>query len=163
MSELNPANQLIGTWKIISWERFADERLLEYPLGPDPIGLLSYDASGFVQVQIIRSGRGLNAYRNPRDFGNAAFRGRPLEPEATDEVAEAYASFAGYAGRYEINAAQGLIQHHVQTGIDPRMVGSIQERLFTFPDRNILELRVKPYLVNGVVLTDLLRWQRAVT
>jgi Lipocalin-like domain len=153
---------LIGTWSLTGWDRYAGGVLLENPLGLQPVGLLTYDAAGFVQVQIVSRGRELKLYRNPRDAVNAGLRSHPIEAGAAQEVAGAYTSFAGYAGRYEVDLSARIIRHHIITGIDPNMVGGVQERQIEFRPGGILELRVRPYAVNGRELFDVLSWKRAV-
>ena len=153
--------KLIGTWSFRSWERFRDGELFEYPVGQDVAGLLTYTPSGFVQVQLMGAGRSLKTYRNPRDAANRALRGRPLSAEAAAELSEAYSSFAGYTGRFEVDEPARLIRHHIITGVDPNMVGTTLERLFVLPNDATLELRIKPYRVEGREMTDTLTWIRA--
>ena len=152
--------KLIGTWSFVSWERFGDGEHFEYPVGQEVTGLLTYTQSGFVQVQLMGAGRSLRTYRNPRDAANRALRGRPLSVEAAAELSDAYSSFAGYAGRFEVDEPAGLIRHHIITGVDPNMVGTTLERLFVFPDDGTLELRIKPYRVEDWEMTDTLTWSR---
>lgn len=155
--------RLCGTWSLVSWERFRAGRLLEHPLGQQPVGLLTYDPAGFVQVQTMARYRALEVFRNPRDAANAGLRGTTPSGEQVSELVEAYASFAGYAGTFEIDGSQPMIRHHLWTGIDPGMVKRVQERLYRFIGEDGLELRIKPYLVDGVEHDDALVWRRAKT
>lgn len=153
--------RLYGTWALTGWERYRQSEILEYPVGQDPVGLITYDPAGFVQVQIIARGRRFETFRNPRDAANAALRGQPLSPEAAEELVRVYASFAGYAGRYEVDEPNRLIRHQVWTGIDPRMVDGVQERIYEFIGDNGLDLKIKPYFVDGVEHSDTISWVRA--
>ncbi|HEY6868864.1 MAG TPA: lipocalin-like domain-containing protein [Novosphingobium sp.] len=161
MADPTDFERLCGTWRLVSWERFRAGRLLELPLGPQPVGLLTYDPAGFVQVQTMARDRTLETFRNPRDAANAGLRGATLSREQASELAEVYTSFAGYAGTFEIDRSQPLIRHHLWTGIDPGMVKRVQERIYRFIGQDGLELRIKPYLVDGVEHDDALVWRRA--
>ena len=161
MSGDTDTKRLCGSWALVSWERFRAGAFLEHPLGPDPVGLLTYDPAGFVQVQMIARGRSLDTFRNPRDAANAALRDQPLPAGAANEVARAYATFAGYAGRFEVDEPNHSIRHYLWTGIDPRMVDGVQERLYNFENNDTLILRIRPYQVEGVEHDDVIAWRRA--
>ncbi len=161
MAALRDASELVGTWTLISWERQADGALLEEPLGREPIGLLTYDAGGYMQVQIIRRGRKFETYRNRRDAVNRGLRNQPVSAREGEELSEVYSSFAGYAGSYVFDSAEQVVRHHLLTGIDPNMVATgVQERLVEMHDGGILELRTRPYQVEGASLVDVIRWRR---
>ncbi len=53
------AQQLVGTWKLIAIDERDTNGIRVVPLdyGPDPIGLLMYDASGRMSVHAMRRGR----------------------------------------------------------------------------------------------------------
>jgi len=160
LSDQTDIRRLHGSWALVSWERFRGGAFLEHPLGPDPVGLITYDPIGCMQVQMIARGRGLSSYRNPRDAANAALRGQALPAEFAAEAARAYSTFAGYAGRYEVDEANSVIRHHVWSGIDPRMVDGVQERLYKIVDDDTLILEIRPYMVDGVEHGDTLVWRR---
>jgi hypothetical protein len=162
MAALRDASELVGTWTLISWERRADGALLEEPLGREPIGLLTYDACGYMQVQMIRRGRKFEAYRNRRDAVNKGLRDQPVSAREGDELSEVYSSFAGYAVSYVLDPVEQLVRHHLLTGIDPKMVAAgVQERFAEMHDGGVLELRTRPYKVEGASLVDIIRWRRA--
>lgn len=160
MTAHSDTDRLHGTWALTSWERFRAGVFLEHPLGAQARGLITYEPSGFVQVQLIALGRTFDTFRNPRDAANAALRGEAPSPVAAAEVLHAYSSFAGYAGRFEVHEAEQLIRHHVWTGIDPRMVDGVQERLYRFVNDDTLILQIRPYQVEGVEHSDTLLWHR---
>ena len=45
--------RLLEAWRLVTWEERTD-RGLGYPLGPDAIGQISYDASGRMSAQLAR-------------------------------------------------------------------------------------------------------------
>jgi len=125
------------------------------------VGLLTYDPAGFVQVQMMARDRSLATFKNPRDIANAGLRDQPLAAGQASEVARAYSTFAGYAGRFELDEENRLIRHHLWTGIDPRMIAVVQERLYTFVDNDTLLLHIQPYRVEDVEHSDSIGWRRA--
>ena len=82
--------------------------------GPNPTGYLSYDASGFVSVQIVR---------DPR----AAKQSREL---TSDERREAFDSYYAYYGRFEVDDKEGVVTHHIQGSLRPYEVGTDLKRFF---------------------------------
>lgn len=124
------AAQLAGTWKLVSIEeRDADGKLVTpMDYGPEPIGLIMYDATGHMSAQAMR-------------------RGRPKLPFEDDvhrapaEVAkQAFCGYNAYFGRYEVRPAESLVIHHVEGSMIPNWEGGQQRRKFTLQgDRLILE------------------------
>lgn len=144
------ASSLVGTWKLVSIEeRDADGRLVT-PLdfGPEPAGMLMYDATGHMSVHAMR-------------------RGRPRLPSADVHLAtpqEAKTAFVGYSayfGTYEVDPSAGVVIHRVEGSLLPNWEGSDQRRRFTLTgDKLILE---PPEIqAAGQKRTRRLTWQRVV-
>lgn len=161
LADLTDTERLCGSWALVSWERFRGGAFLEYPLGSAPVGLLTYDPAGFMQVQMVARARSLPTFRNPRDAAHASLRDQQPPPAQALELTRTYQSFAGYAGRFEVDEASQVIRHHLWTGIDPRLVAAVQERLYRFVDDDTLILRIRPYPVEGVAHHDVILWRRA--
>ena len=51
------ANNLIGTWKLISLERRGTDGQVSYPFGREPKGYISYDSTGHMGVHIMNPER----------------------------------------------------------------------------------------------------------
>lgn len=47
--------QLLGAWKLVSWQQIHDDGSVAYPLGEDAIGQLMYTDSGHVSAQLVRA------------------------------------------------------------------------------------------------------------
>jgi ketosteroid isomerase-like protein len=45
---------LVGAWKLVSWETRTTDGGLSWPMGKSPVGMLTYDDSGRVAVQIMQ-------------------------------------------------------------------------------------------------------------
>jgi hypothetical protein len=132
--------KLIGSYRLVSYTSF-DQSGTPTKL-PYSVGQISYDAAGRMSAQLMRDDR-------PK-----ATPGTPLtEPER----AALYSSYISYFGRYTIDAAKGIVTHHVEGSISPNMLGQAMPRWFEFsPDGNSLFLHTK----NGDRVTGRLQWDR---
>jgi endonuclease/exonuclease/phosphatase family metal-dependent hydrolase len=142
------ASQLVGAWKLVSIdERRADgQRVTPADYGPEPIGLLIYDASGYMSAQAMRRGRG----KLPSDDVHLA------PPQQTKE---AFVGYNAYFGKYEVREAEGIVIHHVEGSMIPNWEGGAQRRRFTLEgDKLILE--PPPFDAAGEKRTRRLTWQR---
>lgn len=130
--------QLIGSYKLISYVMY-DEKGTERPTNYT-IGQISYDAAGRMSAQLMAKDRP-TAGRGASDADRAA----------------AAAGYISYFGRYEIDAARGVVIHHVEGALGQGMVGQAMPRWFEFsPDGQSLFLMTK----NGDRVTGRLRWDR---
>jgi len=142
------SSKLVGTWKLVSIEERDAEGRLVTPLdyGPEPIGMLMYDAMGHMSVHAMRRGR------------------PPLASDdvhlATPEQAKvAFTGYGAYFGTYTVDERAGLVIHHVQGSLIPNWEGSEQRRRFTISgDKLVLE----PPAIRaaGEKRTRRLTWQR---
>ena len=142
------SGKLVGTWKLISVEeRDADGKIV-VPLdfGPEPIGLLMYDATGHMSAQAMRRGR-------PRMDSEDVHRATPEQAKA------AFTGYAAYFGTYEVNEREGLVIHHVEGSLLPNWEGGDQRRRFTLTgDKLILE--PPTFQAKGEKRTRRLTWQK---
>ena len=133
----NVAKQFIGAWRLVSAvQQMADGSKRNNPMyGPGGIGYLLYSDSGRMCVVNIDPSR--------PQWKNAS---APTEIE----LRSAMKGIMAYAGRYEVNAEQGYIIHHIEMDAVPNRVGTKQKRFFTFLDNRLI-LRPEPPLPEGVV------------
>src|SRR5713101_6935943 len=82
--------RFIGVWDLVSFELRSPSGQTTYPLGADPVGRISYDASGHMSAHLMRR-------------GVAKFASDNLDSAAADEMIAAWRGYAGYFGRYEID------------------------------------------------------------
>ena len=139
-------NALIGTWRLVSVEsvRPGGEVSREW-MGPKPTGLITYDATGHMSVQIMR---------DPRPSFDSG-RDRPGTPE---EYKAAYDGYYAYFGTYEVNEVEGIILHRVRASLWPREVGREYRRHVKLSgDR--LTLTTPPINVAGEQRTNSLTWE----
>ena len=99
------AQRFIGTWRLASIDDPAR--------GPHPIGILMYDMTGHMAVQVIP------------DIPRARFSGTVPTPE---EARAALAGYTAYFGTYSINETASTVTHHCRGNVDPGRVGDIVRR-----------------------------------
>jgi hypothetical protein len=118
-------SSFIGAWRLISFEERYPDGSSAYPYGSDPVGILMYDASGRMSVQIMR-----------RDRPNLSGDPQHASP---DEIKSAVEGFTAFFGSYEIDEARQVVIHHVEGHLLPNSVGKNLERRFEVSgDRLIL-------------------------
>ena len=99
------AQRFIGTWRLVSIDDSAR--------GPHPIGILMYDATGHMAVQVIP------------DTPRGKFSGTVPSPE---EARAALAGYTAYFGTYSIDVTARTVTHHCTGNVDPGRVGDIVRR-----------------------------------
>ena len=110
---------LVGTWKLVTIERFGPSgELLPPPLppafgSPNPIGFLVYDAAGYMGMTIMQRSR-------PRFAG-----ARPTAAEAKSAVL----SYLSVCGTFSVSDGR-VVTHHVQTSLNPNDSGTDQKNAF---------------------------------
>lgn len=143
------AGKLVGTWKLLAIEERNAQGELVTPLdyGPEPVGLLIYDATGHMSVHAMRRGRP----RLPSDDVHLA----PAE-----RAKAAFVGYNAYFGTYEVDERAGVVIHHVEGSLIPNWEGTDQRRRFTISgDRLVLE--PPPFQAGGQQRTRRLTWQKA--
>jgi Lipocalin-like domain len=116
---------LLGSWRLISWEEREAGCDVQFPLGPNPIGQISYDASGRMSAQLMRP--------NQTPFASEDWR------EATvEEKSAAWSNYFGYFGTYTIDEINSTVVHHIEGSWFPSLVGTDQIRHFRFEGEQII-------------------------
>jgi hypothetical protein len=118
-------NQFIGAWRLVSVEDRRADGSLTYPYGERPRGLLLYDATGRMSVQIMRSDR-------PPLSSNEWVEVRAEEIKSTVE------GFTAFFGTYEINEAEATIIHRVEGHVLPDSVGKELKRRYEFSGNRLV-------------------------
>lgn len=140
-----PGNPLVGTWALVSTiETLSDGTKRADPqVGPTPKGYMIYS----------------DANRMCAQFTNPA---RPLWKSTTaptyDELRSTIDFMGAYCSRYEVNADEGYVLHHVEIDRVPNFSGQVRRRNFRFegPDRLVLTAVPPPAGVAALTIT----WQR---
>lgn len=120
-------DKLLGAWKLITWEIPGSTGTVTYPLGPQAIGQLMYDATGRVSAQLMQPGQ-------PRFVSDDWLQGQ------TEEKAAAWSGYFGYFGTFTIDIDAGAVIHHIEGSWFPNLIGTQQVRYYHFEgdDRLVL-------------------------
>jgi hypothetical protein len=115
----------IGGWQLVSCINRHPDGSADHPIGPDPLGQIMYSLDGHMTAQLIRTTK---AEAAPLDL-----------PYVSGPMPD----YAGYFGSFTVDAARGVVIHHVNGSSSPGMVGTDQERHFRFDgDKLILGAEV---------------------
>jgi hypothetical protein len=136
--------RFVGTWQLVSVEQRNAAGEIVPPAAPQasapsPLGVIIYDAAGYVAVTIMPRNRARYAAAQPTD----------------EEAKAALAGYAAYFGTFSINEAEGVITHHLQGSVNPGMA-SEQVRRFELAG-NRLTLQPPP---GPTGLQSRLTWER---
>jgi hypothetical protein len=135
--------QLVGTWSLQLWERQRADGAIDYPVGRDATGYLTYTSDGYVFVMVMRPGR-------------PHFTTDSLVGGTDEERARAASTFWSYCGRYA--AGDGRVIHYVELSSFPNWSGTVQQRAFNVCG-DVLTLTVSQGLPAGTT-TSRLVWHR---
>jgi lipocalin-like protein len=109
------AQQLLGAWTLVaSYQERPDGTRFD-TFGPDPKGLMIFDQSGRMSLQMARSDR-------PKFSSNNRLTGTPEENKA------AVQGLLSYFGRYEVNEGERAVVITVDASSFPNQDGTTQKR-----------------------------------
>jgi hypothetical protein len=117
-----PADEFIGAWTLVSYERRTAAGGLEYPMGAHPVGRIAYDPLGRMSAQLMRADR-------PR-FENS--------PGSAEEKIAAFDGYVAYYGTYTVNPANHTVVHHVEASLNPNWVGTDLTRSYEFSGSQLI-------------------------
>lgn len=139
------ADDLVGTWRLRSWESRGEDGSVVLPFGPEPLGYVVYTADGRMITTISEADR-------------AAIGGDVLTGPSEARVA-AFASFISYSGTFRVEG--GAVKHSVEISLFPDWVGGEQQRHVELSaDGKRLTLSTDPMPTAGRVGRHHLTWER---
>ena len=145
-----PGEQLIGAWRLVSVETIRPNGEIIYPYyGKHPEGLIMYDQSGWMSVQIVSDPAPKIPKANSRDAFVAS------SPEEKIAAAEGYYA---YCGTWTVDTSTSTVTHHVRQALYPGERGEDFPRHFIL-DGDRLTLIAKLHEM-GEVHQRRLIWQR---
>jgi Lipocalin-like domain len=131
-----PQEELVGAWRLVSVETIRTNGDIIYPFyGKHPQGLLVYDASGWMSVQIVSDPA-------PTKPGASSREGMLRAPIA--EKVAAFDGYYAYFGTWTVDAAKGTVTHHIQQSLFPAERGEEGVRHFEI-DGDRLTLTAKTH------------------
>lgn len=146
MRQQHDKDKFYGAWRLVSYE-FRDNLCnISYPFGEHTLGLIMYDLSGMMSVQIIRRDRPL-------------FPSEDMFGAAPETVKAAFEGLNTYYGMFEVDEASCIVTHHIEGASMPNRTGSVQSRQYEFVD-DLLILKTPPRLLDGRMLTGVVVWRK---
>lgn len=121
-------DQLLGAWRLVTWEVTEADGTVSHPLGEAVAGQLIYDDSGRMSAHLVRADRPpTGAADEWRQAGQ-------------DEMTTPPPGYFGYFGTFTVDAEAATVSHRVESGSFPDLAGTDQVRGYRFGDgRLILE------------------------
>jgi hypothetical protein len=108
---------LIGAWRLVGMSYAGPDGRLDPFYQPDSTGILIYDASGWMSVQIGAPGRAFLEVPGARV-------GRPADDRRARLEAAAFNSYYAYFGTWALDERSSVITHHVASALIPAEVGA---------------------------------------
>jgi Lipocalin-like domain len=133
--------KLVGSWKLISVSSKKRDGRTDSPYGLTPSGVLTYSDDGRMSALISFDGR------KPLPFGGGT----------SEDQAEAFRTFLGYAGSYKLDGDK--VVHRVEVSSIQSLVDKDLIRTVKF-DADRIVLTTPPTPIQGETQIVDLTWQR---
>lgn len=140
------AENLIGTWRLRSWQNVASDGSVVDPLGENPVGYIFYNRDGYMSVEIMAARR--VPYQEADAFGGTL-----------EERAQAISTYLSYSGPFQVLPDEDTVIHHIEVCSYPNWIGNAQVR-FAKLEGDVLTLSTKPMTFQGVERSAELVWER---
>src|SRR5262249_30835595 len=121
------AERFLGSWGLVSYEHVLPSGESSRPFGESPVGSLLYQAGGRMSVHVSTS--------RPARFASEDF-----QLAGTEEAAEAWRTYFGYWGSFDVDAENGVVMHRVEGSSFSNWIGTEQVRHFQFDGADRLVL-----------------------
>lgn len=117
-AEAQVHDSLVGTWNLVSYEDTPDKGHAEFPWGKQPSGILIYDDTGHMAVQLQRTPVDASiAKKDPSKLTNA-------------DKLKLLGAYSAYFGTYSVDWVRMTIVHHVTGNLFTIYIGTDQEKGF---------------------------------
>ena len=117
-------DQLIGAWRLVSIETIRPNGEIIYPYyGKHPDGLIVYDRSGWMSVQITS---------DPRPTVPQASSREAFLAEPTSEKVAAVEGYYAYCGTWTLDTSSSTVTHHIKQSLIPGERGEDGVRHYVF-------------------------------
>jgi hypothetical protein len=136
---------LVGTWKVVLVDNILPDGSRIQLYGPNPQGILTFDASGHYSLQIMRADR-------PRFAANDKSKGTPEEYQAAVQGTNAH------FGTYSVGEDGRSIVFHIEHASFPNWEGIEQKRPFTLAGDDLTYAVPTP--TTGAKVTGEVKWKR---
>lgn len=127
-ADSNAPTGLVGTWRVVSFEDVENGQTFRR-FGDKPLGLFVYTADGQVAIQIANPANPV-CVSPGKKFGPGR-KDDSTVPACTPAQMQALADgYVAYWGTYTVDAAAGVVIHHVKSDLSNGYAGTDQRRPF---------------------------------
>jgi hypothetical protein len=117
---------IVGAWRLESIDYSGPNGALADPVfGPNPQGIIIYDQSGWMSVQIVAANRPVMTRPATRTSG-------VVTADEAKLAAGAFDTYYAYFGTWDYNADTSVITHHLKSSLLPYETGLDYRREVTF-------------------------------
>lgn len=109
------AAKLVGAWNLVSYEDREASGTPVYPYGRAPAGILVYDATGHMAVQIMKT--------PPPDVASGDW-----DRFTTQEKVALFDGYVAYFGRFEVDSTRKVVTHLPSADLSRLYIGKREER-----------------------------------
>ncbi len=122
---------IIGAWRLVNIDYSGPNGALADPVfGPKPQGIIIYDQSGWMSVQIVTANR-------PAIPRPATRTSHVVTPDDAKLAAAAFDTYYAYFGSWDYNPETSVITHHLHSSLLPYETGLEYRREVTFDGTNL--------------------------
>lgn len=139
-------DQIVGTWTLVLVDNLLPDGSRVHLYGPDPHGILMFDADGHYSLQIVSKGR-------PRFASSDKSKGTSEENRAAVQGSNSH------FGTYSVDETDHTITFRIDYASFPNWEGTSQKRSFTLAG-DALKYTV-PSPTSGAGATGEVEWKRA--
>ncbi|PTB95295.1 hypothetical protein C9994_11450 [Marivirga lumbricoides] len=137
--------QIIGTWKFVSWVYTNEKNETVHYFEEGSEGVLMYDEAGNMNAQIMRPGR-------------ITFKSGAIAGGTKEETKEAFDSYLAYFGKY-YETEPGKIIHKVEGALFPNWLGNEQIRYGEIVDDKLI-IKTQPISAPYGEIVFTVTWKR---
>ena len=128
VSAQSTERSVVGSWKLLSYVDTSPNGTKRFPWGTAPSGLLMYDRSGNMAVQVQRT-------------PVIKLKAKYEQDLRTKDSAALSGAYTAYFGKYVVDWDKMTITHHVEGNLFPFYIGTDQVKQFEM-NRDTLTLKV---------------------
>ena len=141
------STKLIGTWMLVSADNIFPDGHRVQVYGPEPHGMLTFDAAGRYSSHIYRRGR-LKFAENDKAKGTAEENQSTVQGSNT------------HFGHYTVNESDASITFHIDHALFPNWEGTEQKRSFRLEGDRLTYIVATPTTGGKAAIGEVV-WQRA--
>lgn len=127
-ADLDAPARLVGTWRLVAFEDVDNGQTIRR-FGDKPLGLFVYTADGHVAIQIANPANPV-CVSPGKKFGPGKIDDSSVPACSPAQMQALVDGSVAYWGTYTVDAAAGVVVHHVKSDLSNGYTGTDQRRPF---------------------------------